>query len=103
MKLPRIKLSWRNGRPFQGLPERAVIKKWAHAFTVAAVAWIGVSVAAVVAYSMGKADGDDTWVAAAFWAWRFHGIITGIAVLCWVVERPTEVRYLKENFDDESA
>jgi hypothetical protein len=94
--LPRPRLIIR-----QDLPEKAVIRKRAHALTVLAVAWIGVSIFAVVAYKVGKEDADETWVMAAIWAWRIHASIVVAALLFWMFEVPSEVRYVKEEVDDE--
>jgi hypothetical protein len=87
----------------QDLPGKAVIKKWAHVFTVFSVAWIGVSVLAAVAYWYGSEDGDRVWIKAALWAWRIHAVAVLLTALTWIIERPSELRYLKETDYDETA
>ena len=93
---PRISLR-------QDLPENATIKKTAHALTILAAAWIGVSVFAIVAYKVGKEDSDPSWVSAAIWAWRIHAAIIALAIVFWVCEKPSEVRYLADPKQDEDA
>ena len=81
----------------QNLPPKAVIKKTAHAFTMLVLAWIGLSIFAVFAYKYGKEDSDSNWIAAAIWIWRLHGIFALLAILFWIVEKPTQVAYVKED------
>jgi hypothetical protein len=87
----------------QDLPAKVVIKKNAHAMTMMAVAWIGISVFAVVAFRAGKEDANPGWVSAAIWAWRLHALIAVAALVLWVFEKPSEVRYVKEESPDEEA
>ena len=87
----------------QDLPEKAVIKKNAHALTVLATAWVGVSIFAVVAYKVGKEDSEQTWVMAAIWAWRIHVAIVALAIVTWFFEKPSEVRYPKESDGDDDV
>jgi uncharacterized membrane protein len=89
--LPRPRLLLR-----QNLPEKARIKKVAHALTVLVVAWSGVSIFALVAYFVGKQDGDSQWTNAAIWIWRLHALIAALALGCWIFEKPSEVRYCRK-------
>jgi hypothetical protein len=85
----------------QDLPEKAVIRKKAHALTVLTVAWFGVSGFAYFAYEFGREDGDSSWVSAAIWVWRAHAFFALVALLFWLFEKPSEVRYVKEPADHE--
>jgi hypothetical protein len=85
----------------QDLPEKAVIRKKAHALTVLTGAWIGVSAFAYFGYKSGKEDGDSSWVSAAIWVWRAHAVFALMALLFWLIEKPSEVRYIKEPADHE--
>jgi len=85
----------------QNLPPKAVIKKTAHALTTLVLAWIGMSIFAFFAYKYGKEDSDQTWITAAIWIWRLHGIFALLAIWFWIVEKPTEVAYLKEETENE--
>jgi hypothetical protein len=74
-------------------PGWRLIKKWAHAFTMLCVAWIGPDIFAAVAYYYGSQDSDTTWVSAAVWTWRIHAIWAVICVVLWVFERPQLVYF----------
>lgn len=89
--------------PRQNLPEKAVIKKRAHALSVLTVAWLGPSIFAIVAYYVGKEDNDAQWVAAAIWTWRLHGVWAALALVFWLFETPSEVRYVREEWDDDET
>ena len=85
----------------QDLPEKAVIRKKAHALTILTVGWIGVSAFAYFAYKFGKEDGDSSWVSAAIWVWRAHAVFALVTLLFWLIEKPSEVRYVREPAEDE--
>jgi hypothetical protein len=87
----------------QDLSEKVIIKKIAHALTVLAVAWVGVSVFAMVAYKTGKEDADLSWVAGAIWAWRIHALIVLLAISFWIFEKPSGVRYIEEDPKDKDV
>ncbi len=93
---PRPRLSLR-----QNLSKKARIKKVAHALTVLAVAWSGVSGFALVAYFVGKEDGNAQWTDAATWIWWFHAVFGVLALGCWIYEKPSEARYVQEDWNDE--
>ena len=87
--------------PPQNLPEKAVIKKKAHALTVLTLAWFGLSAFAVVTYKVGKEDHDAMWISAALWTWRAHVVFAVVALCFWVFEQSSEVRYVREQIKEE--
>ena len=75
-------------------PEQAVIKKKAHAATLAAAALIVPSLCAIYFRSAGVRENEPEWVWAALTIWKIHAAVVVAAGLLWVFEKPKLTKYL---------
>jgi len=82
-------------------PPGAVIKKKAHAATLAFAALLVPSVCAVYFYRAGLKEGEQAWVWAAMTMWKVHVVVATIAILLWIIERPSPTKYIAVPDPDE--
>lgn len=75
-------------------PEQAVIKKKAHAATVAAIALVVPSLCAIYFRSAGLKENEPEWVWAALTTWKIHAAVIAVALLFWIFEKPKLTKFL---------
>lgn len=87
-------------------PKEGVIKKYAHAVTLAACGLIIPSVCAIFIRRQGLQENEPEWVWGAETLWKAHLGIVLAAGLLWVFERPKRTAYLPvdaiEDVEEES-
>jgi hypothetical protein len=74
-------------------PKQAVIKKWAHAATLAFAALIVPSLCAIYFRAAGLKENEAHWVWASVTMWKIHGAVAIVAVLLWIFEKPRLTKY----------
>lgn len=85
-------------------PKSGVIKKYAHAFTLAACGLVIPSIWAIFLRRQGLEENEPEWVWGAETLWKIHLGLTLIAGVLWLVERPKETEYLPvEPLDGDDA
>jgi len=83
-------------------PKAAVIKKYAHAVTLAACGLIVPSIWALFLRQQGIREAEPEWVWGAETLWKIHLGIAVLACVLWIIERPKKVSYLPvEPSDDD--
>ena len=75
-------------------PKGAVIKKYAHAITLAAFSLTVLSVWAIFLRWQGIREDEPDWVWAAETLWKIHLGIVALACILWVIERPKKTDFL---------
>lgn len=85
-------------------PKEGVIKKYAHALTLAACGLIVPSIWAIFIRQQGIRENEPEWVWAAETLWKAHFGLVLAAGLLWLVERPKRTIYLPvEPTEDDGA
>ncbi len=74
-------------------PKQAVIKKWAHAATLAFAALIVPSLCAIYFRAAGLKENEADLVWASVTMWKIHGAVAVVALLLWVFEKPRLTKY----------
>ncbi len=93
-------MSWRNfPRDYlrRTTPAGAVIKWKAHAATVATAALIVPSLCAVYFWHAGTKEDEPYWIWASIMVWRIHAVVSLIALLFWLFEKPRSMSYVRDN------
>lgn len=78
-------------------PAHGVIKRKAHAATVAAAALIVPSLCAIYFWRAGMKEDEAYWVWASTMVWRIHAVVAAIALLLWVFEKPKLTTYMRDD------
>ncbi|MES2694332.1 MAG: hypothetical protein V4773_12725 [Verrucomicrobiota bacterium] len=85
-------------------PKTAVIRKKAHAATLAAAALIVPSACGIYFRHAGLRENEPDWVWAASVVWIVHAAVALIALLFWLTEKPRPAIYLPvDDPDDDSG
>ena len=75
-------------------PKEGVIKKYAHAVTVAACGLIVPSIWAFFLRRQGLHEDEREWVWGAETLWKAHSGIIVLTCILWLFERPKRIEYL---------
>lgn len=85
-------------------PTQAVIKKKAHAATIAACALIVPSLCAIYYRQAGIKEDEPYWVWASIMMWKIHAGVIAITIALWIFEKPRLTNYVPvEPIDDDDA
>ena len=83
-------------------PEQAIIKRKAHAATIAACALIVPSLCAIYFRHVGIKENEPYWVWASTTMWKIHAAVVAVAIFFWLTEKPRLTKYLPvESLDDD--
>lgn len=75
-------------------PKEGVIKKYAHAVTLAACGLIIPSIWTFFIRRQGMQENEPEWVWATETLWKAHAGVIVLAGVLWIFERPKKTRYL---------
>jgi hypothetical protein len=83
-------------------PKEAVIKKYAHAVTLAACGLVIPSIWAIFLRHQGIKENEPELVWGSETLWKIHSGIIICACVLWIIERPQKTKYLPvDPVDDE--